>query len=169
VVRATVHRYAIDANRDPGWRLALSRAGDHGLVPADRFRRAAIWQPGQEPGGDEITDRTALWHAPYHAALAAEVARVRALHGVAILWDCHSIRSRIPFLFEGELPVFNIGTDGGATCAPAVEATVAGHCAQAPGGHVVNGRFRGGWTTRHYGRPPRAAMRSRWNWRSAPT
>lgn len=153
VVRATVHRYAIDANRDPGGASLYPGQATTGLCPLTDFDGHPIWHPGQDPGADEIAQRAAQWHAPYHAALAAEVARVRARHGVAILWDCHSIRSRIPFLFDGELPVFSIGTDGGATCAPEIEAAVTRHCAAAPGGHVVNGRFRGGWTTRHYGRP----------------
>jgi N-formylglutamate deformylase len=97
-----------------------------------------------------------MFHAPYHAALAAEVARVKAIHGIALLYDCHSIRSHIPFLFEGRLPDFNIGTDTGRTCAPEVEAGVARVCAAASGyTSVRNGRFKGGWTTRHYGKPER--------------
>ena len=79
---------------------------------------------------------------------------MRAAHGFAVLYDCHSIRSRIPFLFDGPLPDFNIGTNNGATCAPGLAAAVQAVCASAPGyRHVVNGRFKGGWTTRHYGRP----------------
>jgi formiminoglutamase len=101
-----------------------------------------------------VARRAARFHAPYHAALAAELERVRAAHGVAILYDCHSIRSRIPFLFAGTLPDFNIGTAGGTSCSPAVEAAIRDICAAAPGySHVLNGRFTGGWTTRHYGRP----------------
>ena len=82
------------------------------------------------------------------------LARVRASHGVAILYDCHSIRSYIPFLFEGVLPDFNIGTNEGTTCAPEIEQAVAEACQAADGySAVVNGRFKGGWTTRHYGQP----------------
>ncbi|MEY8839350.1 N-formylglutamate amidohydrolase, partial [Cribrihabitans sp. XS_ASV171] len=91
---------------------------------------------------------------PYHAALEAELERVRARHGFAILYDCHSIRSHIPFLFEGTLPDFNIGTNLGATCAPKIEADVLKICENAEGySAILNGRFKGGWTTRHYGRP----------------
>ncbi|HET9068858.1 MAG TPA: N-formylglutamate amidohydrolase, partial [Amaricoccus sp.] len=97
--------------------------------------------------------RTDRFHARYHAALAGEVARVKARHGVAILYDCHSIRSRIPFLFEGTLPDFNIGTNDGATCDPRIEETTRALCAATGRTLAVNGRFKGGWTTRHYGRP----------------
>ena len=84
----------------------------------------------------------------------AELERVRARHGVAILYDCHSIRSQIPFLFDGTLPDFNIGTNNGTTCAPDIETAVQEICAASEGySTVVNGRFKGGWTTRHYGRP----------------
>ena len=101
-----------------------------------------------------IEARRLAWHAPYHAALQAEMERVRAKHGVAILYDCHSIRSVVPFLFEGTLPDFNTGTNNGTTCASAIEAAVVA-CTQAAEGYtsILNGRFKGGWTTRHYGRP----------------
>ena len=92
---------------------------------------------------------------PGHEALLAEIERVKALHGVAILYDCHSIRSVIPFLFDGVLPDFNIGTNGGASCDPRIEAATLALCAATGRSHVLNGRFKGGWTTRHYGQPAR--------------
>ncbi len=151
-VRATFHRYVIDANRGPEDESLYPGQNTTGLVPTTDFDGAPIWD--RAPDATEIADRLARFHAPYHAALAAEIARVKALHGVAILYDCHSIRSHIPFLFEGKLPDFNIGTAGGTTCAPAIEAAAVQVCAEAKGySHVLNGRFKGGWTTRHYGRP----------------
>ena len=79
---------------------------------------------------------------------------MRALHGVAILYDCHSIRSHIPFLFDGTLPDFNIGTADGTACDPALQDAV--HAISAVAHtftHTLNGRFKGGWTTRCYGTP----------------
>ena len=150
-VRATFHRYVIDANRGPDDASLYPGQNTTGLVPLTDFDGAPIWK--SEPGAEEIADRKARFHAPYHAALAAQIERVRARHGVAILYDCHSIRSVIPFLFDGVLPDFNIGTDSGASCAPAIEAA-AQEVASATGRTwVVNGRFKGGWTTRHYGDP----------------
>lgn len=154
VVRSHVHRYAIDANRDPGGASLYPGQNTTELCPTTDFDGQPIWGPGQEPSADEIAERRASFHAPYHALLEAEIARVKARHGVAVLYDCHSIRSRIPFLFEGLLPVFSIGTDGGRTCAPSVEEAAVRLCAASPGRDmVVNGRFKGGWTTRAYGRP----------------
>ena len=154
VVRATVHRYAIDANRDPAGVSLYPGQNTTGLCPVTDFDGTPIWQPGQEPGPDEILARRDAYHAPYHAALAGEIARVKARHGVAILYDCHSIRSEIPFLFDGLLPIFSIGTNNGETCAASVQCATADPCLKAPGmTTVVNGRFKGGWTTRHYGRP----------------
>jgi N-formylglutamate deformylase len=153
-VRATFHRYLIDANRGPDDASLYPGQNTTGLVPLTDFDGAPIWRAGAEPTAAEIAGRIAAWHAPYHAALAAEVERVLALHGVAILFDCHSIRSRIPFLFDGVLPDFNIGTADGESCAPAVEAAALSICRSATGHtYVDNGRFKGGWTTRHYGRP----------------
>lgn len=153
-VTATFHRYVIDANRDPSGHSLYPGQNTTGLVPRIDFDNRPIWKAGQAPDADEIAERLAHFHQPYHAALAAQIERVQARHGVALLYDCHSIRSRVPFLFDGELPVFNIGTDRGHTCAPIFEQIAAQTCGAARSyDTVVNGRFRGGWTTRHYGRP----------------
>lgn len=153
-VRATFHRYVIDANRDPEGASLYPGQNTTGLVPETDFDGVAIWKSGEEPTEDDIADRLAGFHAPYHAALKAEIERVKAIHGVAVLYDCHSIRSLIPFLFEGPLPDFNIGTDMGRTCDASIEAEAAEIAGRAEGyTAVVNGRFKGGWTTRHYGQP----------------
>ncbi|MCX8997232.1 N-formylglutamate deformylase [Rhizobiaceae bacterium BDR2-2] len=153
-VRATFHRYVIDANRDPAGGSLYPGQNTTGLIPDTDFDGAAIWKDGSEPNEADIAERLAAFHTPYHAALAAEIARVKALHGFVVLYDCHSIRSHIPFLFEGTLPDFNIGTDGGRTCAPEIEAIAVDVTAKAEGyTSILNGRFKGGWTTRHYGRP----------------
>ena len=153
-VRATFHRYVIDANRDPAGISLYPGQNTTGLVPETDFDGKPIWKDGETPTGADIAGRLARFHAPYHTALAAEIARVKAIHGVAILYDCHSIRSHIPFLFEGRLPDFNIGTDMGRTCAKEIETATFEVCAEAEGyTSILNGRFKGGWTTRHYGRP----------------
>lgn len=151
IVRATFHRYGIDANRPPGGDSLYPGQNTTGLVPLTDFDGEPIWTT--PPGPAEIADRKARFHAPYHAALAAQIDRVRARHGVAILYDCHSIRSHIPFLFDGTLPDMNIGTHDGAACDPRIAQATLAICAASGRSHVLNGRFRGGWTTRHYGRP----------------
>ncbi len=154
MVKANFHRYVIDANRDPEGVSLYPGQNTTTLCPTTDFDGRPIYQSGMEPETGEIEARRLAWHAPYHAALQAEMERVRAKHGVAILYDCHSIRSVVPFLFEGTLPDFNTGTNNGTTCASAIEAAVVA-CAQAAEGYtsILNGRFKGGWTTRHYGRP----------------
>jgi formiminoglutamase len=156
VVRAEFHRYVIDANRDPAGVSLYPGQNTTGLCPTTDFDGRPLYLPGQEPAEDEVAERRQTYHTAYHATLAAQLARVKALHGFALLYDCHSIRGEIPFLFDGPLPDFNIGTNGGATCAPAVETAVTGICRIAEGEGfrwVLNGRFKGGWTTRHYGTP----------------
>ena len=153
-VRTPVHRYAIDVNRDPTGANLYPGQNTTGLCPLTDFDGHPIYQSGAEPDADEVERRRLAYHAPYHAALEAELTRLRALHGFALLYDCHSIRSRIPFLFEGTLPDFNIGTNEGATCDTAIQSAVLARCAAAKAySTVLNGRFKGGWTTRHYGRP----------------
>jgi formiminoglutamase len=150
-VRATTHRYVIDANRDPSGASLYPGQFTTDLVPLTDFDGEPIWVT--PPDEAEVQDRAGAFYAPYHAALQAEMERVRERHGVAILWDCHSIRSRIPFLFEGTLPDLNIGTNNGVTCDHRVQAVAADLAAASGFTHIVNGRFKGGWTTRHYGRP----------------
>ena len=151
-VRATFHRYVIDANRDPSGVSLYPGQNTTTLVPLTDFDGHPIWN--QDPGAAEIEARRQAYHAPYHAALAAALERAKAQHGFAILYDCHSIRSTIPFLFDGTLPDFNTGTNMGTTCDPAIQDIVVTACAAAEGySSVLNGRFKGGWTTRHYGRP----------------
>lgn len=153
-VRATFHRYVIDANRDPSGASLYPGQNTTGLIPLTDFDENPIWNSRQAPDEAETARRLAAFHRPYHEALAAEIARVKAEHGIAVLYDCHSIRSVCPFLFEGRLPDFNIGTNDGTSCAPEIEKTVLDICAATVGYmHVLNGRFKGGWTTRHYGRP----------------
>ncbi len=153
-VRATFHRYVIDANRDPEGSSLYPGQNTTGLIPDTDFDGLSIWKDNQKPTEADIAARLAEFHAPYHAAFLAEVERVKAIHGMAIIYDCHSIRSHIPFLFEGKLPDFNVGTDMGKTCDPAIEAATFDVASKAKGyTSILNGRFKGGWTTRHYGRP----------------
>ena len=153
-VRATFHRYVVDANRDPKGQSLYPGQNTTGLVPLTDFDGMPLWKV--QPTDAEIAIRRDTCHAAYHAALCAEIERIKALHGVAVLYDCHSIRSHIPHLFEGKLPDLNIGTNNGRSCARALEAAALRISTAATDyTSVLNGRFKGGWTTRHYGQPGR--------------
>ncbi len=154
IVRALFHRYVIDSNRAPTDESLYPGQNTTGLCPTTDFDGNAIYLDGQEPEAEEIESRRKDFHAPYHEAIAKEIERVHGRHGVAILYDCHSIRSVIPFLFEGKLPDFNIGTNNGTTCAKSMEISTSEICSSAQGfSSILNGRFKGGWTTRNYGQP----------------
>ncbi|WP_085907571.1 N-formylglutamate deformylase [Kiloniella majae] len=154
IVKANFHRYVIDANRDPSGISLYPGQNTTGLCPLTDFDNQPIYQDGYEPDEAEIENRRLNFHVPYHAALQTELERVRDLHGAAILYDCHSIRSTIPFLFDGLLPEFNIGTNNGETCDGVIEKSVWSICNNAAEySTVLNARFKGGWTTRHYGQP----------------
>lgn len=155
MIRTTISRTVIDLNRDPSGASLYPGQATTALCPTDTFDGEPLYQPGQEPDASEIAHRRATWFDPYHAVLRVHLERLRQAHGSVVLYDAHSIRSRVPRLFEGELPHFNIGTNNGATCAQALSDAVAAACANTPFSSVVNGRFRGGWTTRHYGEPAR--------------
>ncbi|MDR7297883.1 N-formylglutamate deformylase [Pelomonas aquatica] len=148
-------RYVIDLNRPPDDQpLYPGAAGGTGLVPTRFFTDDPLYLDGAEPDAAAVAARREAYWRPYHAALAAELARLRTEHGHALLFDGHSIRSELPWLFEGELPALNLGTADGAACAPAITERLAALLAgQTKFSHVVDGRFKGGYITRHYGQP----------------
>ncbi|MBV8978012.1 MAG: N-formylglutamate deformylase [Alphaproteobacteria bacterium] len=152
-VRTRLSRSVIDVNRDPSGRSLYPGQATTELCPTTDFDGTALYRSGLAPDADEIARRRRLFFEPYHAALEAEIERLRARHGRVVLFDAHSIRSRIPRLFEGELPQFNIGSNGGRSCARDLSDAVARVCASSAYSFVVDGRFKGGWTTRHYGAP----------------
>lgn len=149
ILAGRISRSVIDLNRDPSGVSLYPGQATTGLCPVETFDGEPLYA-GPVPDEAEIAHRRALYFVPYHEALQAEIERVHRLHGRVVLYDCHSIRSRIPRLFEGELPQFNIGTNDGKTCAPALQARVEAICAQSGFSYIVNGRFKGGWITRHY-------------------
>jgi len=152
LVATDISRSVIDMNRDPSGASLYPGQATTELCPTTTFDGAPLYR-FDLPDEAEIMQRLNLYHRPYHDALTAELDRLRATHGKVVLYDAHSIRSHVPRLFDGELPQFNIGTNGGTTSAPELETVIASICAASGKSHVVNGRFKGGWTTRHYGRP----------------
>lgn len=151
-IRTAISRTVIDCNRDPSGASLYPGQTTTALCPAETFDGEPLYA-AEPPDEAEITRRRERWFDPYHAAIRAEIGRLRAEHERVVIYDAHSIRSRIPRLFDGELPQFNIGTNGGATCSPALWHEVATICSGSGKSHVIDGRFRGGWTTRHYGDP----------------
>lgn len=153
VIATALSRSVIDVNRDPsGASLYPGRATTE-LCPTTTFDGQSLYREGHAPDDHEIAIRRRLFFEPYHRALAEEAALARDRHGVVVVYDAHSIRSRAPRLFDGELPNFNIGTNDGASCAPELTAGVEAACASSNLSRVTNGRFKGGFITRHHGAP----------------
>jgi len=147
-------RYVIDLNRPPDDTPMYPGANNTELCPTRFFTGDPLYREGCAPTKEEIAARRETWWRPYHDALRAELDRVKAVHGHAVLFDGHSIKARLPWLFEGELPALNLGTAAGASCAPALRTALADVLAgQRRYSQVVDGRFKGGYITRHYGRP----------------
>ena len=153
LVRTDISRTVIDVNRDPSGASLYPGMATTKLCPTMTFDADALYRSGREPDDAEIARRTETWFQPYHDALASELARLRKVHPMVVLYDAHSIRSRIPRLFDGELPQFNIGTNSGRACSPALAQAVERICVGSGQSTILDGRFKGGWTTRHYGQP----------------
>ena len=153
VIRTALSRTVIDCNRDPSGVSLYPGQATTELCPTTTFDGEPLYRAGQEPAEADITARRTNFFEPYHQAIRAEIERLRKQHAKVVLYDCHSIRSKVPRLFDGALPNFNIGTNNGATCAPELTRAVEEVCAATSFTRVTNGRFRGGYTTRHYGQP----------------
>jgi N-formylglutamate deformylase len=153
VVRTRLSRSIIDANRDPSGASLYPGQASTELVPTTTFDGEPLYRPVNAPNAAEIAERRRLYFDPYHAALASEIARLRQKYKRVALFDAHSIRSVIPRLFDGELPVFNLGTNSGASCSPGLCEAVGAVLAASGQTSVIDSRFKGGWITRAYGRP----------------
>jgi formiminoglutamase len=153
VVRTAVSRTVIDANRDPSGTSLYPGQATTALCPTTTFDGEALYRAGSAPSAEQISARRREFFEPYHAAVRAEIARLRTLHPAIVVYDCHSIRSQIPRLFGGLLPIFNIGNFGGASCDAQLTHAIEEVCAHSSFTRVINGRFQGGYTTRCYGRP----------------
>lgn len=154
VLMASHSRYVIDLNRPPDGASLYPGQNVTGLCPVDTFDQTPLYLQGKEPDQTEVLRRVNAYWLPYHDQLAAELSRLKAEHRRVALWDAHSIRSVVPRFFEGRLPDLNLGTADGASCAPELGDRLLELAQVAPGcSAVLNGRFKGGHITRHYGNP----------------
>jgi N-formylglutamate deformylase len=147
-------RYVIDLNRPPNGANLYPGRDTTGLCPVDTFNSEPLYPEGGAPTEAQIADRREKYWRPYHDALSEELARLKAAHGKVLLWEAHSIRSHVPRFFDGKLSDFNLGTAGGESAVAGVgeklEAIVATNGVYTA---VANGRFKGGYITRHFGKP----------------
>jgi len=153
-IRANYSRYVVDLNRAPNNTSLYPGQATTDLVPLTLFDGSPVYLGGQEPDEDELEARRTDFHDPYHKALTELLVETRMEHGFALLWDAHSITDEVPRLFDGVLPDLNLGTVGGEACDPVIErAALKAMMDHEEYASIVNGRFRGGFITRAYGRP----------------
>lgn len=154
VIVAHYSRYVVDLNRPPDDEPLYPGQTGTGLVPIDTFDGVGIYDRDITPDMAEVMARTDAFWEPYHQAVKNELERLVANHGHAVLWDAHSISSEVPRLFDGTLPDFNFGTNDGASCDESLIRAIMARAEGATGySAVLNGRFKGGYITRHFGKP----------------
>lgn len=153
VLSAKYSRYVVDLNRPADDESLYKDRVASGLFPVKTFEGRHIYRDGEVLTQRQKDKRLDRYWRPWHAELAESLRRIREHFGYALLWDAHSIRGNLPLLFDGELPDLNIGTNDGRSCPPDIEHAVGNVAAASPFSTAVNGRFKGGYITRHYGRP----------------
>ncbi|MEZ5669419.1 MAG: N-formylglutamate deformylase [Alphaproteobacteria bacterium] len=153
LMTATHSRYVVDLNRDPTGTPLYPGADNTGLVPTTTFAHEPIYRDAP-PDAAALAERVGRYWMPYHDQLYAELARMKVIHGIAVLLDVHSIPAHAPRFFDGRLPDLNLGSADGASAAPALTARAWRVCTEAKGFSAVHdGRFKGGYITRRYGQP----------------
>ena len=154
IIKANYSRYVVDLNRSPDSASLYVGNPTSPVCPTETFGGSFIYMAGQEPDDREIAARIEEYWRPYHDRIAVELMALRTAHGRALLWDAHSIASEIPSLFTGVLPEFNLGTRDGASCPRGLgDALLDIVLSDGEFGAVLNGRFKGGYITDHYGKP----------------
>ncbi len=153
MISARYSRYVVDLNRPADDAALYAGQVSTGICPARTFGGAAIYRDDDTVSAAERDARITRYWRPYHDRIARTLAELKAAHGYALLWDAHSIASEVPGLFDGELPVLNLGTNNGLSCAPQIEIELAQLAAASPYSSVCNGRFTGGYITRCFGQP----------------
>ena len=157
IISAEYSRYVIDLNRPKEDSNLYPGQDTTGLCPVDTFSKQPLYRSGRLPNAEQISQRIEKYWQPYHTQLSSELARIKSQHGVALLWDAHSIASVVPRFFEGKLPDLNFGTADQKSCALSLQETLQNVMDKSPHAasftHVFNGRFKGGYITRNYGQP----------------
>ncbi len=157
ILSAEYVRYVIDLNRPPEDTSLYPGQDTTGLCPIDTFDKRPVYNPGKEPDQNEIQNRIKQFWRPYHDKLELELKRIHAIHGIALLWDAHSIASHVPRFFDGKLPDLNFGTADLKSCDASLQDAIATTMHESvyakKYSHEFNGRFKGGYITRHYGMP----------------
>lgn len=153
IITARFSRYVVDLNRPPDDRALYPGQLATGICPAQSFDGARLYLDGNDVAPAEQRARIERYWRPYHAHITKLLDERRNTHGYALLWDAHSIASEVPGLFDGELPVLNLGTNKGLSCAREIETALTREAQASPYSAVCNGRFQGGYITRHFGRP----------------
>ena len=153
MIVANYSRYVVDLNRPASDAVLYEGQIATGLCPQYTFAGEPLYQQDAAVTSQEIAGRVDRYWRPYHEKLQATLAGMRTTYGHALLWDAHSIASRVPRLFDGELPVLNLGSFDDQSCDPRISRALLEIAEASPNESVLNGRFKGGYITRHYGDP----------------
>lgn len=152
MIIATHSRYVVDLNRSATDAALYEGQVSTGLCPVKTFSGAPVYRYGEGVSAAEKEQRVVSYWQPYHEQLQRRLQQIKERFGYALLWDAHSIPSQVPSLFPGELPVLNLGTNNGRSCPEYLRDAVAAVATSSSCSAVIDGRFRGGFITRHYGR-----------------
>ena len=156
ILSANYSRYVVDLNRSRDDDALYPAKFSTGLCPQETFAGVEIFERGYVVSESDKIDRIETYWQPYHDCIQSALAALKRQHGYALLWDAHSIPGEMPLLFDGELPNLNLGTNGGSSCADDIEKAVAQAAELLSYSAVLNGRFKGGYITRHYGDPEKS-------------
>lgn len=152
VVRANFHRFLSDPECANPEKAGKPAKGLVGVVPLLDRDGAPVWQ--NPPSLREAAIWRSTFYVPYHAALRAQIARVRSRFGHVVLVTCRGRAEWDMAQTDATPPDIRLSTNMGAACAIDLSTRLAALF----GSHATvsfsqKGRMGTGWTTRTYGHP----------------
>ncbi len=155
LIAANYSRWVIDLNRNPQSKpLYADGRIITALCPVTTFTGQSIYKDERkEVETGEVQRRRNVYFDPYHQKIKGLLDVLKKKYGKVLLWDCHSIRQQVLTIQKDKFPDLILGDADGTSASPGLIETVLGGLDHSDYSVSHNHPFKGGYITRHFGRP----------------
>ncbi len=154
-IHAKYSRWVVDLNRDPESKPLYN---DGRIITAlspltDFFGDKIYTEEKFEPNDEEVKRRIPLYFTPYHEKINSLLQELKEEFGVAVLWEAHSIRQKVPTIRKDDFPDLILGNNDGKTANGELIEAVLKELGSDTYELKHNTPFKGGHITRSFGDP----------------